>query len=259
MRTLKRITVTVLLCVCVAAAGFSVLRLAQIYSAKSQTDSTYASLTEQVHTQPAEAPEGEPEAEQTETTAYVSPYQSLWERNHQLVGWISIEDTDIDYPVMQNVQDPDYYLDHDFYRRSDYHGVPFVSADCDMADADNFVIYGHHIRDGSMFAQLQRYTDEAYIMAHPYIRFDTLESEGLWRIAAVFSISASETAVFPYHNVTKFSPDTMTAADYLSRAQYYSLWSAEAFVSENPKLITLTTCEYSHQDGRLVIIAEKVE
>lgn len=258
MRTLKGIFVTLFLCVSLAAVGFSFLRLSQIYSARSETMADFEELTAQVHTLPTEPAEEAGEGETAPAEPYVSPYQSLWERNKHLIGWIRIEDTGIDYPVMQNKEDPDFYLDHNFYRGSDYHGVPFADAGCDMEDWDNLVIYGHHIHDGTMFAPLLHYTDPAYIEAHREIVFDTLDSPGLWRIAAVFRITAADTVNFPYHTVTKFSPDTMTAADYLARARYYCDWSVEAFETENPKLITLTTCEYSHQNGRLVIIAEKV-
>lgn len=254
MQTGKRIAFTMLLFVCLGTAGLSVVRLIQIYSARFQTQSVYSGLQNQVQEPPQEST---PTAEQELPTE--SPYLPLLDTNPHLIGWISIPGTDIDYPVLQHPEISDYYLSHDFNGKKDAHGVPYVDSSWDMDDWDNLVIYGHHMRDGTMFAQLDRFTNDKFREANPEIWFDTLTSSSHWRVVAVFRIRAADTAVFPYHEVRKFSPETMTAEDYLTRAKYYSLWAADALTRPDARLITLSTCEYTLGDGRLVVIFEEVE
>ena len=74
-----------------------------------------------------------------------------------MVGWIKINDTVINYPVMQTKKIPDYYLNHDFYKNESEYGCPYVQANCDVdAPSDNVIIYAHHMNDGSMFAGLEK-------------------------------------------------------------------------------------------------------
>ena len=83
--------------------------------------------------------------------------------NPDMVGWIKINDTVINYPVMQTKKIPDYYLNHDFYKNESVYGCPYVQANCDVdAPSDNVIIYAHHMNDGSMFAGLENYRSKDY-------------------------------------------------------------------------------------------------
>ena len=85
-------------------------------------------------------------------------YRNLYLENADMVGWIQIEGTSIDYPVMQTPADPNYYLKHDFEKHYTDYGCPFMQADCDaLAPSDNLIIYGHNMKDGSLFADLAKY------------------------------------------------------------------------------------------------------
>ena len=97
--------------------------------------------------------------------------KNLYEINNDLVGWIKIDGTNIDYPVMQN---EDYYLRRNIYKNYSYYGTPYLAKYCDVNNSDNLVIYGHHIKNNSMFGELENYKKEAFYNDHKLIKFYTL-------------------------------------------------------------------------------------
>ena len=94
-------------------------------------------------------------------TAY-EKYAVVYEQNPDFVGWISIDGTNINYPVMQTPSDPDFYLKHAFDKSYSDYGVPYVQENCDLEQSDNVVIYGHHMKNGSMFSDLCKYESEDF-------------------------------------------------------------------------------------------------
>ena len=114
-----------------------------------------------------------------------SPYEALKAQNPDFFGWISIEGTNIDYPVMFTPDDPEYYLRRAFDGSSSQSGVPFLAADC-FEGGGNWLIYGHNMKNGSMFADLMSYAQEDFWQEHPLIRFDTLEQQGSYEVLAAF-------------------------------------------------------------------------
>ncbi|MCM1235478.1 MAG: class B sortase, partial [Ruminococcus flavefaciens] len=111
--------------------------------------------------------------------------QKLYEENNDLAAWISIEGTDIDYPVMQ-CEDDEYYLHHDFYGNEDKYGCLYIRNRANINDSDNFIIYGHNMQDGTMLGSLDSYTEESFYLEHPLISFYTLSDEYTYEIIAVF-------------------------------------------------------------------------
>ena len=139
----------------------------------------------------------------------------LQEENSECVGWVSIEGTDIDYPVMWSPNDPDYYLDHSFEKTSNRHGVPFLDSRCNIDTADNLIIYGHHFVEGEMFSTLHKYASYSFYEDHPVITLETAEGVSQYRIAAVLRVSGT---VYP----TKwsiFNSLYMDAAEFEEMAQ----------------------------------------
>ena len=148
----------------------------------------------------------EHESEAGETLTDDSPvmlkrFETLHKENNDLVGWLSIAGMVIDYPVVQS-EDEEYYLHHDFYGEEDKYGCLFVK---EIADIDtpgtNFVIYGHNMRDGAMFGDLDLYRKEDFYREHPTLTFDTLYEERTYEIIAVFNsrVYGSEDKVFKYY------------------------------------------------------------
>ena len=97
--------------------------------------------------------------------------------NSDIIGWIKIEGTNIDYPVMQNMQNGDYYLHRNIYKKYSSHGTPYLAENCDTNTSDNLIIYGHHINNSKMFGELENYRKEEYYNSHKIIKLYTLEEK----------------------------------------------------------------------------------
>ena len=187
-----------------------------------------------------------------------SKYDKLKAKNSDFIGWLSIDETNISYPVMQSKYEPQYYLKHNFNKEYDYHGTPFLDANCDIESSDNLIIYGHNMRDNTMFNHLKKFKDPSFCEKKPLIMFETINKSEKWQVICVFKISGKETESFPYHTVNNFDDLNLTVNEYLSQAKKYSIWSDDTPLDKNAKLLTLSTCEYSVDNGRLVVIAKKI-
>lgn len=117
--------------------------------------------------------------------AMLPGYADLYAQNPDFFGWIYIEDTKLSYPVMFTPEEPEYYLHRAFDGSESSSGVPFLDASCPEDDG-NYLIYGHNMSGGTMFAPLLSYADESFYEEHPVIGFDTLYERGTYEIMAVF-------------------------------------------------------------------------
>ncbi len=182
-------------------------------------------------------------------------YGALYEQNNDFAGWISLEGTVLNYPVMQTVENPNYYLRRGFDKTYDYYGVPYVAEHCDLKTSDNVVIYGHHMDNGTMFSPLKKYVYKDFWNAHPTLRFDTMEEFGTYQVFAVFKIKASDS--FAYHMFA----DAANAAEFdafVSECKSRSRYDTGITPVYGDRLLTLSTCEYSQTNGRLVVVAKKI-
>lgn len=186
-------------------------------------------------------------------------YSKLKEENPDFAGWISIPDTTIDYPVMYVAGDNDTYLYANFNKEWDGGGTPFIDGACSLEPiSDNLIIYGHHMNDNSMFQPLMNYKDKDYYESHKIINFDTIRSKGTYEVVAVIvtrSLYVGEEG-FRYYGHLDFS-DEEDFNYYWENIQAMSLYQTDAVPEYGDKLITLSTCEYSQEDGRLAVIAVK--
>ncbi len=132
--------------------------------------------------------------------AVLEEYAGLYEENEDMAGWLSVEGTKIDYPVMQG-EDDEYYLHHDFYGQESKYGCLYVRNRADIDKGTNFVVYGHNMKDGSMFGELDLYLEEGFYREHPLIRFDSLFEKRTYEIIAVFRSQVYDQAedVFRYY------------------------------------------------------------
>lgn len=206
-------------------------------------------------TPPADVPQ-KTESPQSEQTAF-EKYAAVYEQNSDFVGWISIDGTNIDYPVMQTVDNPNYYLKRNFEKQYSDYGVPYVQENCDFEFSDNCVIYGHHMNNGTMFADLCKYADEDFYREHKTIRFDTLSGFGEYEIVAAFKTIAYSEQGFKYYHFTR--ADSAEDFDaYIAKCKELSFYDTGVSTEYGDKLITLSTCEYSRTNGRMVVVAKKI-
>ena len=205
--------------------------------------------------EPTEAPTEGP----TEPTP-LQQYLPLYELNHDFFGWITIPDTNIDYPVMYNAKQPLQYLGHDFYGKFSYAGVPFLDSDCDP-NGNFYMVYGHRMNDGTMFFDLVNFEDQAFWETHPTFRFDTLYEERTY--AVVMAIRArvldrDERDGFRYYNYTSLDSET-DYKEFMRQARKLSLYDTGVETSFGDDLLVLSTCYHYTREGRFVLIAKRVD
>ena len=206
---------------------------------------------------PALELENEQEPVQEEVTAF-DKYADVYAQNSDLVGWVSIPGTQIDYPVMQTKDNPDFYLKHAFDKSYSSYGVPYVQENCDIGISDNLVLYGHHMNNGSMFSDLCKYESEDFYREHKIIHFDTLESFGEYEVIAAFkTVAYSEEGFKYYHFVRAESAEQFN--EYIAECKELALYDPGVTAEYGDKLITLSTCEYSQTNGRMVVVAKLLE
>lgn len=191
--------------------------------------------------------------------AILEKYAALYEKNKDLVGWLSIEDMKIDYPVMQN-EDDEFYLHHDFYGEDSKYGCLYVRKKADLEAGTNFIIYGHNMKDGSMFGDLDLYLEEDFYREHPVISFNTLDEERSYEIVAAFcsQVYDEEDDVFKYYRF--YEADTREEFDnFYDNIKALSLYDTGVEAAFGDTFLTLSTCAYHVTDGRFVVVAKRVE
>ena len=182
---------------------------------------------------------------------------NLYLINNDVVGWIKIEGTNINYPVMQNGE---YYLRRNIHKEYSSYGTPFLADYSNINTSDNLIIYGHHIKSGLMFADLDKYKSYDYYKNHKTIEFYKLEGNAT--VKEVYSIiycfkTTANCGGFKYYNFYNAASED----DYNSfteQCRKLSFYNTEESASYGDKLITLSTCEYSLNNGRMVVVAKKI-
>lgn len=187
-------------------------------------------------------------------------YAALFEQNSDMVGWIKVADTKINYPVMQSVDNPNFYLKHGFDKGYSDYGCPYVGENCDVnKPSDNLIIYGHHMKNGTMFSDLEKFKSREFWEGHKTFSFDTLTEKQTYEIIAVFKsvVYTGSADEFRYYQFT----DADTAEQFerfIQRVKDKALYDTGVVAEYGDKLITLSTCEYSATNGRLVVVAKKI-
>ena len=198
--------------------------------------------------------------QEDEEMVMLPEYAALYEQNSDLVGWICIEDTRINYPVMQSPGDPNFYLDHGFDKSETAYGCPYVPRICDVNEpSDNVIIYGHHQKDGSMFTDLKKFQKKSFWETHKTFSFDTLFEKQTYEIVVVFKtvVYTKSDKEFKYYQFADAeTPEEFD--EYIAKCKEKALYDTGVSAEYGDKLITLSTCEYSRKNGRLVVVAKRV-
>lgn len=163
------------------------------------------------------------ESEPTEQPAAERNIQALIAENADCIGWICIDGTNISYPVMHTPSDPQKYLRRNFYGKYSQSGVPFLDGRC-SPQSTNLIIYGHNMRNGTMFADLKKYVDRDFLNAHRTVKFETTDGVQIFTVTDVLKTNTSDAW---YDRIT----------------------------AEDDRQLILSTCYGSGKDGRLLIIA----
>lgn len=223
----------VLIFFCLLLSAAAVLAGVNIYSElkeRQKEKEDFAAVAEIAELPMTEAPaesvtdaEREPSAEPTEQSTTEHNIPALIAVNGDCIGWLSIDGTNISYPVMHTPSDPQKYLRRNFYGKYSQSGVPFLDGRCDL-QSTNLIIYGHNMKNGTMFSDLKKYVDRDFLNAHRTVKFET--EDGI-----------------RYFTVTKVLRTDITDAWY------------DRIAAEDGRQLILSTCYGSGKDGRLLIIA----
>lgn len=180
-------------------------------------------------------------------------YYKLYKTNNHMTGWIKIENTKIDYPVVQYT-DNEYYLHKDFYNKYQYSGIPFL--DYQSKDTMNDIIYAHNMKDGSMFAALAEYEKQEFYDEHKLIKYDTLYDTGKYEIMAVFTTKVGSKNEFKYHEYADITTKERFD-EYADKVKSLSKYDTGVTAEFGDKLLTLSTCAYHTSNERIVVVARK--
>lgn len=256
---MKRKICIILIVVFAALFSASTYFIYNYYHQADEQAELYDSLAEAVN-QTKETSELTEEIQYNEEKTILPEYAELFLQNTDMVGWIQIADTNINYPVMHTPDTPDFYLKHGFDKEYSDYGCPYVQENCDVqAPSDNVIIYGHHMNNGSMFADLEKFKSEDFWKDHKKISFNTLTDQCEYEIVAVFKnfvYSESPESFKYYHFVNAGTPEDFSA--FIDKCKELSLYDTGVSAEYGDKLITLSTCEYSRANGRLVVVAKRV-
>ncbi len=188
-------------------------------------------------------------------------FEEHYAKNKDIVGWISVPNTALSYPVMQS-DDNDYYLHRDFNQKYLFDGIPFMDFRNVITPEfyDNTLVYGHNMGlKGNMFTELMRYQKIDFYKKSPVIQFDTLYQENQWKVIAVFEANteAQHGPVFEYYNFL-VAEEESEFQEYLDEINKRSYYHTNVDVKYGDKLLSLQTCLNDKYDTKVVVVARMV-
>ena len=182
------------------------------------------------------------------------------QENPDIKGWIEIEETNINYPLLQTT-DNEYYLNHNYKKEDSKSGSIFINSNCDIKNENsNIIIYGHYMKNGEMFNNLHKYQDKTFYEQHPIIKITTEEREMKYQVVCVFKAKVfyqNEKNVFRYYTYYDFENESQYN-EYIDNCKAMQLYDTGNNASYGEQLVTLVTCEYSQSNGRIVVVAKRI-
>ena len=186
-------------------------------------------------------------------------FAALRDKNSDFIGWISIDGTNLDFPVMYAPTNKDFYLRHDFNKEYSIYGVPYLDEKTTLganAESDNLIIYGHNMKTGTIFGCLTGYKKVDYHQQHPYIEFDTVYGDAQYEVFAAFAIDVVNDTSFVYNQYVDMDEESYNA--YVEEVCRRSDVDTGIRPAYGEQMLTLSTCEYSTDNGRFVVVARRV-
>lgn len=200
--------------------------------------------------------------------------QELYAQNHDFIGWLKIDDMNIDYPVMQSLYDEEYYLNRDFNKNQSLNGCLIMDTDSvvgtgtkanDYEDgtppSTNLIIHGHNMKNGDMFGNLDKYRDEKFYETHKIIKFQTLYEEREYEIVSVFLSQVylkTQTDVFKYYKFFR-AKNEEEFDDFYNNIKDLSLYDTGVSAEFGDEFITLSVCAYHVENGRLAVVGKRIK
>lgn len=229
----------------------------EIYYDLSSSEESSKEEGTQSETESTQSKEEEPELTDEQVRAQIKKLQEI---NPDIIGWIRIPNTVIDYPVLQSSEnDPEYYLYRNYKKESTQYGSIFLQSGTAIDGSDqDLVLYGHSMNDGRMFASLLRFGELDVYKQSPVITFNTAKGGGKWKIISVFKTNTDESQGKPFpYTYSHFNSDS-SYLNFIYQARQRSIINTGVDFNENDTVITLSTCSYEFDGFRTVVVARKV-
>lgn len=217
-----------------------------------KTESEFADLQSMIDTAATPAPAGE------NVNPNGARFAALRDKNSDFIGWISIDGTNLDFPVMYAPDNKDFYLRHDFNKAYSVYGVPYLDEQTTLgvnAESDNLIIYGHNMKTGTIFGCLTEYRKADYYQEHPFIEFDTVYGDAKYEVFGAFTIDVVNDTSFIYNQYIDMDEDAYNR--YVDQVISRSDVDSGIRPAYGEQLLTLSTCEYSSANGRYVVVARR--
>ncbi len=179
----------------------------------------------------------------------------LYEINNDIVAWVKIEGTNINYPVMQTKDRPDYYLYKNFYKKYSISGTPYMAESCDIETSDNLIIYGHNMSNHRIFGELKYYKKEEYCKSHNIINLYTMNGITKYEVMAVLRTNIN--TGFKYYRFYK-AQDEGEFDTFVKKCKELSFFDTGVTAKYGEKILTLSTCEGSQKDVRFIVVAKSI-
>ena len=253
---MNKAVIIILIAVCAVIFGISANKLVSYYGTDRQAEKSFSQLLPE----DLGSPDATTETGGSFTFESLLPYyERLREQNGDMVGWLRIPGTRVSYPVMQSPNSPEFYLDRNFEKQYSAAGTLFVSAICDVVTPSDVVtIYGHRMKTGAMFGSLGDFLKEDFFSANQKIVFDTFTERNEYRIYCVFVEAVNTPDLFDYFGYNNFSDREMFDRFMNDMQRFIKIYNPDARPVYGDKLLLLSTCEYTHEDGRLVVVAVRI-
>ena len=199
----------------------------------------------------------------TDKGTVIGKYADLYLKNKDLIGWVTVDGTRIDYPVMQTQDDPEFYLHRNFDKEYTASGTPFMDALSDIfVPTSNFLVYGHHMKNGTMFKDLLKYDDKEFYQKHRTFRFDTIYKggQGTYQvIAAGYSkIYPESSYAFKYYQYAGMTTED-SFNEYIEGVKRISAYDTGETAAFGDQLVTLSTCAYHTENGRFFVVGRRTD
>ena len=265
---MKKTILNVLMIVCILVAVGCGGYLGYYYYTSYQTENEFDDLRNLVSdkktTKKTDQTDSSEEFVDVDGVFIQKKFEQLYKKNKDFIGWVTIDDTHIDYPVMYSPSDQEggeYYIHRDYDGKYSSAGLPFIDANCSVNPAtDNIIIYGHNMNAGTMFHDLLQYEDKDFYQKHKTFSFDTIYGDGTYKVVSVIrgQILSDDSTAFKYYEFVN-AGSKEEFEKYVENIKAMSLIDTGVEVEYGDELITLSTCAYHVKDGRFAIVAKKIK
>ncbi|NLD19512.1 MAG: class B sortase [Clostridiales bacterium] len=199
----------------------------------------------------------------TDKGTVVGKYVDMYLANKDIIGWIKIKDTKIDYPVMQTQDNPEYYIHRNFKKEVTDAGTPFMDGVSDIfIPTSNFMIYGHNMKNGTMFHDLLQYKDKSFFKQHKTFKFDTIYKGGQGKYAVVAAgysqIYSADSTKFKYYQHAGMTSES-DFNEFIRGVKSLSEYDTGVTTEYGDQLVTLSTCAYHVKNGRFFVVAKRID